>query len=169
LAWTEIKHYVRDKAGHRCVRCLHPYRSGMHGNGQWSRCDALCTHGPPWRCPDMERMGDLFRPTGDLIDGDPTLVIEAEWRILTVHHLDGDKCNCRWWNLVPLCQRCHLSVQSRIVMDRSFDRPHTTWFQPYVAGFYAWKYLGEDLPRADVEQRLEELLMLELRQERLFT
>jgi hypothetical protein len=30
---------------------------------------------------------------------------------LTVHHLDGDKSNCHWRNLVALCQRCHLHIQ----------------------------------------------------------
>jgi len=28
--------------------------------------------------------------------------------ILTVHHLDRDKGNCQPYNLVALCQRCHL-------------------------------------------------------------
>lgn len=32
---------------------------------------------------------------------------------LTVHHLDGDKQNCRSANLAVLCQRCHLSVQGK--------------------------------------------------------
>jgi len=31
---------------------------------------------------------------------------------LTVHHLDGDKSNCNWRNLVALCQRCHLRIQA---------------------------------------------------------
>ncbi len=34
-------------------------------------------------------------------------------RVLTVHHLDGDKSNCEDWNLVAMCQRCHLSVQAK--------------------------------------------------------
>lgn len=33
--------------------------------------------------------------------------------VLTVHHLDGDKSNCRWWNMAALCQRCHLRIQGR--------------------------------------------------------
>ena len=46
------------------------------------------------------------------------------------------------------------------------DRPwvmteHSEWFRPYVAGFYAQKYLGESLDRAQVESRLDELLALE--------
>lgn len=32
---------------------------------------------------------------------------------LTVHHLDGDKSNVSWRNLVALCQRCHLHIQSK--------------------------------------------------------
>lgn len=32
--------------------------------------------------------------------------------MLTVHHLDGDKANCVYENLVALCQRCHLRIQA---------------------------------------------------------
>ena len=46
-------------------------------------------------------------------------------------------------------------------MDQPFFLEHTDWFKPYVAGFYAWKYLHEDLARAEAEARLEELLALE--------
>ena len=56
---------------------------------------------------------------------------------LTVHHLDGNKSNCAWWNIVPLCQRCHLSIQARVVMQRAWLLPHSEWFKPYVAGYYA--------------------------------
>lgn len=31
---------------------------------------------------------------------------------LTVHHLDGNKMNCSWTNLLVCCQRCHLHIQS---------------------------------------------------------
>ena len=33
--------------------------------------------------------------------------------MLGVHHLDMDKGNCDWGNLVALCQRCHLRIQAR--------------------------------------------------------
>ncbi len=36
----------------------------------------------------------------------------ATHHVLTVHHLDRDKANCDYANLVALCQRCHLSVQA---------------------------------------------------------
>jgi hypothetical protein len=38
---------------------------------------------------------------------------------------------------------------------------HSEWFKPYVAGFYAHKYLGLALSRDEVEARLDELLELE--------
>jgi hypothetical protein len=163
VEWKQIKHLIREQAGHRCIRCFHPYRPGQHEKGEWSPCDVGCRHGGPVRWSNGS--------SWELYDGPDEAVaqfVEAQWRILTVHHLDGDKANMRWWNLVALCQRCHLSVQSRVKMDRPYDKPHTSWFLPYVAGFYAFKYLGEDLSREEVMRRLEELLLLELRQERLF-
>jgi len=136
-----IKHTVREQAAYRCARCLHPYRNGEHGSGEWTACDRSCRHGAP------------IRAVAD--------TVEAHWRILTVHHLDGDKANCRWWNLVALCQRCHLTVQGRVVMARVWPWEHSAWFRPYVAGYYASVYLGEELTRAEVSDRLEELLDLE--------
>ena len=82
--------------------------------------------------------------------------------VLTVHHFDGIKSNCRWWNLLALCQRCHLSIQARVNPEQPFFAEHSEWITPYVAGFYASKYLGEELKRHEVEERLEELLYLEL-------
>jgi len=79
-------------------------------------------------------------------------------RVLTVHHFDGDKANCRWWNLGALCQACHLEIQGRVRMHQLYLHPHTEWFRPYVAGFYAFTVLGEDLTREEVEARLPELL-----------
>lgn len=37
----------------------------------------------------------------------------ASGHCLTVHHLDGDKSNCNFSNLLAACQRCHLHIQSR--------------------------------------------------------
>ncbi len=162
-----IKHLVREQAGHRCVRCHHPYRVGEHGNGEWSHCDADCDHGMPAR--------DLRHPFGSLGAGATTgalirdakrqgydRAIEAQWRILTVHHLNGNKLDCRWWNLVALCQRCHLTIQGRVVMARVWPWEHTDWFKPYVAGYYAFVYEGRDVTRAEAEARLDELLAYEL-------
>lgn len=80
---------------------------------------------------------------------------------LTVHHLDGDKANVKWWNLAALCQRCHLQIQGRVDLDRPWVFEHSEWFKPYVAGYYAFRYLGVDLTREEVMARLEELLSLE--------
>jgi hypothetical protein len=83
---------------------------------------------------------------------------------LTVHHLDLNPANCEWWNIPALCQRCHLQIQHKVVMERPWVMAeHSTWFKPYVAGYYAHKYLGQSLSREEVTARLDELLALESR------
>lgn len=74
---------------------------------------------------------------------------------LTVHHLDMNPANCAWWNLAALCQRCHLSIQSKVVMERPWMLDHSPWMRPLVAGYYAAQYgLPDDpanvLPLMDV-------------------
>ena len=81
--------------------------------------------------------------------------------VLTVHHLDGDKSNCRWWNLAALCQRCHLHIQAKVDMRQQWPLEHSEWFKPHAAAWYAMKYLGQNLTRAEVESRMDELLALE--------
>lgn len=83
--------------------------------------------------------------------------------VLTVHHMDGDRMNNRWWNLLALCQRCHLSVQNRVDPETPYWLEHSEWFKPYIAGYYAWKYLAEELTREETAARMEELLALERR------
>lgn len=56
---------------------------------------------------------------------------------LTVHHLDIDPANNAWWNLTALCQRCHLHIQGKVIIERPFMFDHSDWFKPYVAGYYA--------------------------------
>lgn len=164
-----IKDYIRELAGHRCVRCGHPYPPGIsqsHPRGEWTPCDDECDHGGPFHIrahgefPWTEYDGGGEAQT--LRQGEPPLEVEAQWRILTVHHLDGDKSNCLWWNLAALCQRCHLTIQGRVVMERAFILEHSDWFKPYAAGFYAVKYLDEDLTREETMARLDELLGFEL-------
>ena len=159
-----IKHAVRAKAGHRCIRCGHPYQNGEHGNGEWSPCDERCTHGGPVRQVTGESVFHWATLDARWVD---LTGCDARWRILTVHHLDRDKANCRWWNLVALCQRCHLTIQGKVYLEREFVREHSAWFKPYAAAWYAFRYLGEDLSREAVEERLDELLDLEFRQPRL--
>ena len=163
--WHEqLKHEVRESAGNRCVRCGHPYAKGA---GEWSLCDLQCTHRGPYRYrhdlvdewlethEDEDWIGEAG--LGPLVG----IEVEARWRILTVHHLDGNKANCRWWNLVALCQRCHLQIQGKVQMARVWPWEHSPWFRPYVAGYYAHVYLGEDLSREEAEARMDELLALE--------
>lgn len=78
---------------------------------------------------------------------------------LTVHHLDLDPSNCRWWNLAPLCQRCHLQIQAKVVMERVWMFDHTPWFRPYVAGYYAY-HAGLSDDRADVEPLIDRLIAM---------
>jgi hypothetical protein len=150
LAWHDlgggkgVKHLVRELAGHRCVRCLHPYRCG-ESKPAWSPCDDRCVHDGPTATRNDE-MG-------------------APWRVLTVHHLrlgHDHKRDLRWWNLAALCQRCHLQIQGKVQLERVWPHKHSEWFRPYAAGWYAWSYLGEDLTREQTEARLDELLALEL-------
>lgn len=153
LANPAIKDLIRMQADHRCLRCGHPYRAGdqrISKRGEWSPCDKECKHGR-----GLERHS--------VLNGVDTVTLYAHWRILTVHHLDEDKLNCRWWNLAALCQRCHLRMQRAVVMGRPYHYEHSEWFKPYAAGFYAWKYLGEDIERAETLERLPELLALEHR------
>lgn len=77
--------------------------------------------------------------------------------VLTVHHLTGDKSNCAWWNIPALCQRCHLHIQGKVVMDQPYMFEHSEWFKPYVAGYYA-HLAGLPEDREYVLSHLEELL-----------
>lgn len=79
--------------------------------------------------------------------------------VLTVHHLTGDKSNCAWWNIPALCQRCHLHIQGKVIMEQPYLFEHSEWFKPYVAGYYAHlRNLPEDKPY--VLEHLEELLVV---------
>lgn len=77
--------------------------------------------------------------------------------MLTVHHIDLNKSNCRWWNLAALCQRCHLQIQHKVIIERTYMFEHSKWFKPYVAGYYAFTNgLPDD--KAFVQANLEQLL-----------
>lgn len=149
LGSPAIKNLIRTLATHRCERCNHPYPPGIakeHPRGEWTPCDEHCTHGEPIRLVDL--------------DGGYTFT-QAQWRILTVHHLNGVKYDCRWWNLAALCQRCHLAIQGKVLMERVYPLEHSEWFKPHAAGWYASAYLGEELTEEETMERLEELLALE--------
>lgn len=243
LGMGKLPARVRLEAGHRCVRCQHPYMpkgdavmlsklgvvggptgaplghggvvrpSGLHpcercggsgedpeaeqveggskyncedcgGSGErwlpWSTCDERCLHAGPIRWATFENgtgwahteesyetpgwaQGSMVQTTLAAVRPYERGAVEAFWRILTVHHADGDKANVRWWNLLSLCQRCHLHIQGKVVMERVWPHPHSPWFRPFVAGYYAAVYLDQpDLTREEVEARMDELLALEL-------
>lgn len=84
-------------------------------------------------------------------------------KILTVHHMDGNKSNDSWWNLLPLCQVCHLQIQAKLDPEQPYFFEHSEWLKPYIAGFYAWKYESKILTRPQVEARLDSLLAYEQR------
>jgi hypothetical protein len=169
LAWHKIdggpgvKHLVREQAGHRCVRCRHPFECGV-SNAVWSPCDTECVHTGPFRCGEDLLEGAAAGEAGLHVRNNHQPVL-AHWRVLTVHHLrlgHDAKRDLRWWNLAALCQRCHLQIQGKVVMERVWPWPHSNWFKPYAAGWYAHAYLGEDLTREEVDARMDELLGLEL-------
>ena len=77
--------------------------------------------------------------------------------VLTTHHLDLNPANNAWWNLAALCQRCHLKIQAKVIMERYYMFEHSAWFRPYVAGYYAHLHgLPDD--REYVLSHLDELL-----------
>lgn len=83
----------------------------------------------------------------------------ATGHTLTVHHLDNDKSNCAWYNLTALCQKCHLRIQGKVIMHRPWYLPHSEWFKPYVAGYYASVH-GLTTDRAYVLARMDELIAM---------
>lgn len=166
--WKARSDEVWAGSGHRCVRCGHPYKKGTHGTGEWSPCDDACRHHGPLAFQDADgaiveilNLDMRSRDAGCIAEARPGVKIVARWRIGTVHHMDGDKANCRWWNLLPLCQRCHLEIQGRVVPDIPYFLEHSPWIKPYVAGFYAFKYEGAELTREQVIKRLDQLLAYE--------
>lgn len=80
---------------------------------------------------------------------------------LTVHHFDGNKSNGEWWNLMALCQRCHLKVQGRVNPEIVYFLEHSDWAKPYIAGFYAKKYERRNITREEALIRMDELLAIE--------
>lgn len=161
-----VKDLVREEAGHRCIRCQHPFVVG-ETPGEWSPCDRRCHHRGPARLSYTADDGSEVLNHPHLLATEAGVVVgygkrvDAHWRVLTVHHLTGVKADLRWWNLAALCQRDHLEIQGRVDMAQVYPHEHSTWFKPYAAGYYAATYLGEDLTREQTIERLDELLALE--------
>lgn len=167
----ERRSEARQAAGNRCLRCGHPYECGSHGKGEWSHCDNGCTHAGELRITKANGEQSLinashtvkFMLSPSYRPGRYIIRIEARWRILTVHHMDGDKSNDAWWNTLALCQRCHLEIQGKLDPEMPFFLPHSEWIKPYIAGFYAKKYENRNITRQEAEERMTELLAYELK------
>jgi hypothetical protein len=94
-----------------------------------------------WRC---ERCFHPHETSSNRIECDDlcTHPNNGKQRMLTVHHLDMNKTNCVWWNLVALCQGCHLSIQARVDFEQSwmFDLPE--WLDSRWVAFKLEKITG---------------------------
>ena len=99
--------------------------SGNDYPADWKEIAALVKDRSGWKC---ERCGH---------DHDP-----PAGYTLTVHHLDMDPANCAEYNLAALCQRCHLSIQSKVDFEQQYMFAHTPWMKPHVDGFKAAKGLA---------------------------
>lgn len=134
--WEQIARDVKWDATWRCIRCRHPF---YNTDNRVLACDPICDRA---RCKAQ------------------VIAARGGQHNFTVHHLDGDKANCAWWNLLALCNSCHLTIQAKVIPDRPYLWEHAEWFKPYVAGFYASYYGGQQLERAEVMADLERYLVL---------
>lgn len=132
---------VRALAGNRCIRCGHP------DDAPAMRADPL---------NNREHNPDARTPCDDRCTHDR----DGKMRILTVHHLTGDKSNNLWWNLLALCQICHLVVQAKVIPERPWLFDHSPWFVPYVCGFYAAYYADTPISREEADADPERWLAL---------
>lgn len=119
-----------------------PRKSTSDYPPDWKAIARKCKEDAGWKCI---RCGHIHEPSTGYT--------------LTVHHADMSPANCKWWNLLALCQRCHLQIQAKVVMERPWVRPHTEWFKPYVAGYYAFTNgLPDD--KESVLPKIEELIAI---------
>lgn len=111
--WPDVARRLKEEAGWRCERCGHPdgpeARRATGAAAGRVPCDERCTH------PQ-----------------------DGKQRILTVHHLTGEKWRTEPWALAVLCQVCHLSVQARVDFYRPYLLPHAPWMERHVAAFNVW-------------------------------
>jgi hypothetical protein len=78
-----------------------------------------------------------------------------EGSAIGVHHFDGNRENNERWNLMVLCQRCHLSVQARVDPQVTLMFDPSPWAMPYIAGFYEANR-GTPGPLYDLQRWIEE-------------
>ena len=136
----ELHNAVRAEAGNRCVRCGHPGGDKLGTKGE--RIEVI--HGVEF---PVAKYAHVLMPCTEHCSHTE----DGKLRILTVHHLDGHKANNAWWNLLALCQVCHLQIQGKVIPEQPYLWPHTNWFKPYVCGFYAHYYGGEAITREQAD------------------
>lgn len=74
--------------------------------------------------------------------------------------MNGDKADGRWFNLLALCQVCHLQVQGKVIPEVPYLWKHSAWFVPYACGFYAHYYGQRDITRAEADAEPDRWLAL---------
>jgi hypothetical protein len=140
---------VREAAGWRCIRCWHPFAPDT---GSPLFCDSACdTHRGIHRraLHDDDRQSQHIGPRVTRITAE-----NRQWLgslNYGVHHFDGDKANNRWWNLMAMCNSCHLKVQSSVIPERAWLFEHSEWARVYVGGFYAWWFARREPTREEVQ------------------
>ena len=99
--------------------------------------------------------------------GAPNNEDSPDGKMLTVHHLDGNKMNCEWWNLAALCQRCHLRIQKKLVFFQvpevydwetntySAITTHSLWMARHIKSFnvFAWLTDIKPIPLENITER----------------
>lgn len=154
--WPLVSYAVKVAAGWRCIRCGHPDPPDFTPRGEHP-CDDRCAHSGRWkRTFGKSHIAAVPHAVGRRWVWE----YEAKRRVLTVHHLDGHKANLCWWNLLALCQVCHLQIQAKVDPRRPYLWEHKDWFKPYAAGFYAYWHGGLEVGRDETEARLDEFLRL---------
>ena len=143
--WAKISYQVKKDAGWRCVRCGHP----NEGSGPHNRlgCDKHCDLS---KHPELD---DFPNHIGTVEFGETGLWPQQRQRVLTVHHFDGNKSNNRWFNLMALCQVCHLTIQGKVIPEQPWMFEHSEWIKPYIAGYYALTFLSLAVPREFLDRR----------------
>lgn len=143
--WRAIRDRAYQDAGFRCIRCQHPFTQVIGEKAPPLPCDSRC---------DPTRGRRLFVPTGEQVHN-----ISAGLS-LTVHHFDGDKSNNAWWNLLVLCNSCHLTIQAKVIPERPYLWEHSDWIKPYVAGFYAFWFSRIQITREEAVGALDHWLSI---------
>ena len=166
-----VHNAARAAVGNRCIRCGHPEGDRMwlttdvnrvieleaihsgarvwekFGGKDWLPSGAIGLDGADPACGGGPWMVTLPMPCDERCTHDA----KARLRILTIHHLTGQKDDNRWWNLLALCQSCHLTIQGKVIPEQAYLHPHSPWFVPYVCGFYAATIARLDITREEAD------------------